>query len=274
LLLFLFISNLTMRKFALLFSIILISINFLQAQWQAVKDYDSIALPPTYQINSVAADTLGNAYVSGIFTNTYIGARDAVIYRFNGSVWVSMPTPDTAYSVMLACDRMGHLYGSGGRYVSKWNGTGWMTIGDTVPPYDIAALTADNNGNLYATRYMLGSNSFSKEFVEKWNGTSWSLLDSTSPLISNNSNLYSVVTDAAGNLYAAGSLKDASDSGYVIKWDGTSWSKLGTGSTALKANNNILSLAVDAAGNVYASGLFTDANRHGYVAKCSLYVSV
>lgn len=69
-----------------------------------------------------------------------------------------------------------------------------------------------------------------------------------------NDMIWSLVTDASGNLYAAGYFTNAAGYCYVARWDGTSWSELGT----LKANSGIFALTVDAGGHVYATGQFSN----------------
>lgn len=69
-------------------------------------------------------------------------------------------------------------------------------------------------------------------------------------------NVYALVVDGAGNLYAGGAFSHAGGvvANGIAKWDGHEWSALGTG-----MNDIVLSLAVDAAGHVYAGGWFTTA---------------
>ncbi|MEY4071017.1 MAG: hypothetical protein RL721_1631, partial [Candidatus Eisenbacteria bacterium] len=69
-------------------------------------------------------------------------------------------------------------------------------------------------------------------------------------------NVYALVVDGAGNLYAGGAFSHAGGvvTNGIAKWDGHEWSALGTG-----MNDIVLSLAVDAAGHVYAGGWFTTA---------------
>ncbi len=78
--------------------------------------------------------------------------------------------------------------------------------------------------------------------------------------------IYSIATDAGGNVYASGNFTDANHHPYVAKWNGTAWSELG-GANGSIFNASIFSIATDASGNVYAVGQFYDTNGYYYVAK-------
>jgi len=72
-----------------------------------------------------------------------------------------------------------------------------------------------------------------------------------------NNIIYAVITDAAGNVYAAGAFTDSTVHSFVARWTGDSiWVPLDT--NTLHANGYIYSLAADKAGNIYAAGAFTD----------------
>ena len=69
-----------------------------------------------------------------------------------------------------------------------------------------------------------------------------------------NDMIWSITSDASGNIYVGGYFKNNNGYNYVARWNGTSWSELGD----LKANGGIFSLTTDASGKVYAVGAFTN----------------
>jgi len=68
--------------------------------------------------------------------------------------------------------------------------------------------------------------------------------------------VYALVLDSSGNLYAGGNFTSAggTTANYIAKWDGSTWSPLGSG-----MNNTVYALALDGSGNLYAGGKFTTA---------------
>jgi hypothetical protein len=95
----------------------------------------------------------------------------------------------------------------------------------------------------------------------------WEQLGTGTKALAANDMIRSVVTDNAGNVYAAGYFKNAQGFYYVAKWDGTSWSEVGEGDNKLNANSYIRKMIRDDAGNIYVAGDFRDVNGHRYVAK-------
>jgi Secretion system C-terminal sorting domain/Domain of unknown function (DUF5122) beta-propeller len=97
---------------------------------------------------------------------------------------------------------------------------------------------------------------------------SWSELGGLNGL-SAGSSIFSVCSDASGDIYAAGWFTNSSGKKYVAKYNGSAWSELG-GLNGLAANGEIWSLCIDASGNIYAGGYFTNGpNNTGkyYIAK-------
>jgi len=78
--------------------------------------------------------------------------------------------------------------------------------------------------------------------------------------------IYSLCTDAMGNLYAAGGITNNNGKNYIAKWSGNSWSEIG-GSNTSTFNGDIYCLATDANGNLYAAGMFTNSKGKYYIAK-------
>jgi hypothetical protein len=69
-----------------------------------------------------------------------------------------------------------------------------------------------------------------------------------------NDMIWSLTSDASGNIYAAGYFTNAGKYHYVAKWNGTAWSELGS----LNANSSIYAITTDAGGNIYATGDFSN----------------
>jgi hypothetical protein len=84
--------------------------------------------------------------------------------------------------------------------------------------------------------------------------------------INANNMIWSITSDASGNVYAGGYFTNAGGFHYVARWDGAKWSDIG-----IKANSSIYALTTDAANNIYAVGDFsngvTSNGGNHYVAK-------
>lgn len=132
-------------------------------------------------------------------------------------------------------------------------------------PQMLASCT-DPMGNYYVAGSV--GDSFGRQAILKWDGVLWSFssvipLTTPYPL----GQIYSMCSDATGNIYVGGSFRNSGAGCFVAKWNGTSWSELGSGAAALNANSTILSVCVDASGNIYAAGSFTNTAGEPYVAK-------
>src|ERR1041384_8024339 len=124
----------------------------------------------------------------------------------------------------------------------------------------IGSVCSDASGNIYAGGWFTnGPNSISGNwYVAKYNVSAWSELGGLNGLAAN-SYIFSVCSDASGNIYAAGLFANSSGNSYVAKYNGSAWSELG-GLNGLAANNPIYSVCSDASGNIYAAGYFTNSS--------------
>ena len=272
-----------MKRTFTLAAVILIFLSSYAQTWIEVGT-GSNALNANYIIFSLLADTSGNIYAAGGFTDSasYITGT-AYVAKWNGNTWSTLDAPDTntlnANNAILTMtqDLAGNIYAAGNftdnngyQYVAKWNGTTWSELGTNSASlnanFAINALTTDINGNVYAAGNF--TDSLGYYFVAEWNGSAWSEMgiDTTTGLKGNGS-IYALTTDHYGNVYAAGQLGDSLGNFYVAKWNGIQWSEVGTDSNALKANAPIYALISDTAGNLYAGGAFQDSAGNYYIAK-------
>ncbi len=140
--------------------------------------------------------------------------------------------------------------------------------------YPILSLATGPAGVVYAAGEFHDTTTI-KCYVAKWTGdTAWTKLGTGSHSLNANGYIYSIATDSAGSVYAAGAFTDqtyqSSGNVYVAKWVDTAWVKLGTNGVAPVPNtagSAILSIALDPSGNVYAAGEFKDAHSTYYVSK-------
>jgi hypothetical protein len=251
--------------------------------WSSLATGDPL-LDSFGQITSIITDTLDNIFIVGQFGPS--GSLNNVV-KWNGVSWSKVGALNANSEIVAICfDKHYNLYAageftdsSGHCYVAKWDGTSWTEVGTGVHALnvnsDIKCLYADSLDNVYAAGGFTDSATFTggNLYVARWDGTSWSELGGGVHHQdgSFNTQIWSVVGDHAGNIYASGEFIYDSGYNYVAKWDGTSWSKLGAGAYSLNANGSIHSLCADQAGNLYAAGYFTDDSSvfdgNLYVAK-------
>lgn len=91
-------------------------------------------------------------------------------YRFNGSAWVSVPTPSTAPKIDLSCPGPGQAYvsaGNAGFY--KWNGGGWSSMGNALPLSRQPHMAATSSSEAYAA----GDSAGTDRAFYKFDGNTW-----------------------------------------------------------------------------------------------------
>lgn len=253
------------------------------AEWNGTtwSEVNNISNPHINNANifSLTIDPHNNIYATEYYIN-YPDTAYAYVAEWNGTNWIEVGAGANAFHpdsviLSLANDGNGNVYAAGEFtdaqnyiYVAKWNGTTWSELGTGANALNanspIKSVITDDAGNVYAAGYF--TNASGKPYVAKWDGSTWSDLGNSAIALNPDSVLeifYALVADHAGNIYAAGSLKD-SIGYYVAKWDGTNWTKLHTDTVWFS------SLAVDESGNVYGgkSGIYySGIQAGGFVAR-------
>ena len=236
------------------------------------------ALNANNQINVIAADSKGNVYAAGRFTND---SGRWYVAKWDGIRWAELGTGTNALNANsfiwdITIDKAGNVYAAGSftnaagsRYVAKWNGITWTQVGMGGNALNanagIVSLTIDAMGNLYAAGAF--TNSTGAVYVSKWNGTTWAELGTGVNALNGKFYISSIITDAKGDVYATGAFRNTNGYTYVAKWNGTNWAELGKSTPINNTASNIYALAIDAAGNIYAAGNLANVSGFGYVAK-------
>lgn len=231
--------------------------------------------------NSVAADRLGNAYISGhtdgTLGNATIGNRDAIVAKFDSSgnqLWLKqtgtasfdssrgVSTDQTSVYLTGFTDSNGQDY-----FLEKRDAAGnftWSRLLGSSSLDQAISVAADNLGNAYVcglTNGLLGAAQFgaSDAFVSKFDGNGnvvW-----TQQLGSSiRDRAFAVVADQDGNIYVGGDVNSpssgtvTSSTAFVTKLD-PSGSIKWTYNVTDSVFSSISGLTVDGSGSVYAIGM-------------------
>ena len=211
----------------------------------------------TRSITDVAAASASSAWAvgcTGCGTSTStVTSRRALIMRWNGTAWTTVPNPGTAgsylYSVAVAPDGTAWAVGNtdSATYVlrtliMRWNGTAWTTVPSPNPGRgfgmgsSLTGVAVAPDGTAWAVGNS-DSNGVISALIMRWNGTAWTTVPSPSPT---DSSLSGVAVAPDGTAWAVGNSGSNSVNGVisalVMRWNGTAWTTVpspspGTGSS-------------------------------------------
>ncbi len=205
-------------------------------------------------VRALRFDPSGNLYAGGSFTTAGAVTVNRIA-MWNGSTWSSLGAGLNSTVRSVAIDGSGNVY-VGGDFTTagsgtanggaRWNGTSWTALGSANAITPVYAMAFNDSGKLYVG---FGGGAHLSGVFTVGDSTSWSGL---SPGL--NRDLYTITSDAGGNLYAAGSFLSAGGVTVngIAKWNGVSWSAVGA-----ELGWYVNLLTTDASGNLYAAGTFS-----------------
>ena len=260
-------------KYVVAIFCVLLSITKTNAQWMQILSTAGVS----YDLGGVACmttDNKGNLYVAGEF---------GYVAKWNDTTWSEVGGLHSSNfndrTTAIAIDIYGNLYAEGefidsnaNYFTAEFDGKAWKEIG-VNSFFGQKSMISDSKGNVYFSEYSGQKGLSGTWYINKWNGNSWSTLGSKDTINDYNGYGYTfkITTDKKGNVYAAGSFTNGTNSifigkHYVAVWNGNVWSELG-GYQKSTFNDQINSITTDSNGNVYAAGYFTNDKGKEYVAK-------
>jgi trimeric autotransporter adhesin len=211
---------------------------------------------------SIAFDAQDNLYAVGNFDtiSTPGGGKYAVskVARWDGKTWTSMGDGLERAVHCIATGLSGELYivergnPDTGRYIKKWNGGSWSTIGTFAGDTYLypSQLVVDRYGAVYFCGSVDSINGSPCSYA-KWDGQKWTCLNPRK-----RAKYLCQTTDDAGNIYVAGQFDSIGTiaARQIARWNGREWRAIGSGAK----RQDIRSIAYDSASQrLYVCGGFS-----------------
>ncbi|MBL7778617.1 MAG: T9SS type A sorting domain-containing protein [Chitinophagales bacterium] len=197
------------------------------------------------------------------------------IARWDGSAWSAFDTTKFTQGIVAVQEYQGQLY-IGGNFcnlncslnrLARWNGNGWLPVGNGIPGSLGVSCFAIYNGDLYVAGGFKEAYNAPGNSVARWNGSQWK--DAGAGMTSLNAVVYDLqVYD--GHLYACGQFYEMGDASIkgIAKWNGLEWCGLGQQTTP-SFHNFIIHCMQVYNNELYIGGPFKtiDGDTVNYVAK-------
>jgi hypothetical protein len=217
-------------------------------RWSALGEHGN-GLWQDWTTLRLAADGIGNIYLSGTGVNTVAGVTITRIAQWDGATWTAIGNDINDDVSALVTDAQNHLYIGGNftqigqlnvSHVARWDRSNWTALGGGLP-FRVSALAIGKHGTLIA-----GGTSYLNQNIAEWDDNRWKFLGTGLPTTQVNA----LAIDCNGTVYAGGSAMTLGLPVNLARWDGSSWS-------TIPAPSQIFGLAIGRDCNLYISGLFT-----------------
>jgi hypothetical protein len=166
-----------------------------------------------------------------------IGSDPGVAYHWNGTVWGTMPLPDTSFvassiTAVSATDiwLVGSASAGATAEAMNFNGTTWTVVPMQQPTANkpvLNGVTAVAANDIWAVGEELSpAGAAVSALTEHWNGTAWSIVPSPTPA-GIFPTLTAVAARGSSDVYAVGSAlpSDGVAQGLILRWNGSTWSQ-------------------------------------------------
>ena len=194
---------------------------------------------------SLVTTGLGSTHLESVFVagvNVFIGGRDGILWRFDGTTWTSTTVPGAT-----STDKFDVMTGTGPNRVYAlgqdgmmfgWDGTAWSDISDPFfgIDYDVLAACAVGPTIVVGGYYRSGPSN-----LALYDGSSWSVV---APHPAGDADLNAAWTFDADDAYAFGAF------GAVLHRDATEWSAVSHGLTT----HRLLAAWASGPSDLYAVG--------------------
>ena len=186
-----------------------------------------VASPATSVLNGVSCSSVGRCFAVGELTPNQSSFSHALVERWNGSRWSSVPTPRTSPFVPAvlnavscpgrSCTAVGTL--GYGQLVERWNGQAWSRepTPSGAPDAVLNGVSCVSRTDCVAVGAVTGQPG--QSLAERWNGSRWSI--KPTPTVAGGAVLNAVSCVSAADCVAVG---EHSRLPLLEHWNGTAWS--------------------------------------------------
>jgi hypothetical protein len=193
-----------------------------------------------------------------------------LVERFNGASWSIMPHPTTGsvrgMDAVSSTDVWTVGFSGSATYVSRWNGSSWVTI-PSLPPGPgrhlmvLEAVAARTPTDVWAVGWDRDYDTAGRpvsSLVAHWNGTAWTRVPSPNPL--NRNILYDVVALAADDVWAVGVAQDTTSGirqrSLLMHWNGTAWQNVPAPQAEAGSDDHLHAIAAVSPASLWAVGYY------------------
>jgi hypothetical protein len=109
------------------------------------------------------------------------------------------------------------------KYLAKWNGLLWDSIG-ICPDAAVTTMYVNTNNELIVAGYFSNIGGINSFGIAKWNGTFWSAFNTPLPWTDATSGIITTMIEFQGELYIGGNINTGFGGLHeLVKWDGNNW---------------------------------------------------
>jgi hypothetical protein len=259
------------------------------SQWSIVATPNTDA--NAVELTGVAVLASDNVWAVGRKDSGASHTNQALIERWNGSVWSIVAAPLPAGSVGSSLRAIAPISGAQQLWavgytqpktnpgysqtlIERWTGGAWQIVnGPALPQGAIGAslngVTALTESDAWAVGEYIASDHTIRALALHWDGSAWTVASSPNTW----GTLSSVATHGIHDVRAVGH-SIAGDgnqqTALILQWDGTAWRSIAPPTPSGATSSSLNGVTTDAAGAFWAVGVYQNAagNRQTLIERC------
>lgn len=206
--------------------------------WSVVSSPNPTGSQTNY-LSGIAAISATDMWTVGLFDSNNIGRT--LTLRWNGSQWTQVASPNrgdytnglgdvegTSSNDVWAVGYNATANSAYKTLAEHWNGSQWSIVpsADYITTTNVLrSVSVVSSNDVWAVGYFIvgdGTFAYERTLVEHWNGSQWSIVPS--PNAGTDSELWSVSSLSANDVWAVGTYSINNDHTLTMHWNGSQWS--------------------------------------------------